>query len=302
VGTLSYAFDVPQGTQVAELDVAGARLPIRAGIELAERAFDRPSLQGLLEHSKPLGPTALDFQEVTREGEAYTAHLYLADLLLPQAIPVERLTLTASLPRVLVQIHAIGLVSTAGDVRSLDLADRQGFRLVAQDDKHRVVEDVARLPRAFVVPRANAVGPGRHPDLTPVQIVASPDFDPRRDVLIEGDLSAGAESNAQAGQPVAAEVTDRGPDAVEVRASLDRPGYLVLDDFYHRGWTARVDGQSTRVFIANAVFRAVALPPGQHVVEFRFEPVSHLVGAIISALALVVAVAVAVWGFRARSG
>jgi hypothetical protein len=358
VGTLSYAFDVPQGTPVAELRVLSAdaadttdqtetmglpirggtqpalvtdpnqtaslkplvragvepatateseqtatlELPIRAGIELAERAFDRPSLRGALAHRRPPGPTALDFEEVTPEGEAYVAHLYLAELPLPRAMRLARLTLTASLPRVLVQVHGIGVVSPSGAVRSLDLADRRGFRLAAQDDRARVVEDLASLPRAFVVPQANSVSPARHPNLTPVQIVVSPDFDPRRDVLIEGDPAAGSEPNDAAAPPAAAEVVDLGPEAIEVHASLDRPGYLVLNDFYHRGWTARVDGQSTRVFIANAVFRAVALAPGQHVVEFRFEPLSHLVGAIVSALALVVVVAVAAWGFLARSG
>jgi hypothetical protein len=262
---------------------------------MAERAFDRPSLQGLLAHTRPPGPTALDFPEVTPEGEAYTAHLYLANLPLPRPTPVTRLTLTASLPRVLVQVHGIGLVTADGSVRSLDLADREGFRLASQDEQHRIVEDVATLPRAFVVPRANGVSPGRHPDLTPVQMVASPDFDPTRDVLIEGDPSAGS-AVGEAAPPQAAAITDEGPDRVEVRASADQPSYLVLDDFYHRGWMARVDGQSTRVFIANAVFRAVALPPGQHVVEFRFEPLSHLVGAVISLVGLLVAVALSVWG------
>jgi hypothetical protein len=304
IGTLSYAFDVPQGTTVGELSVEDASgvvaLPLRAGVELAERAIDRPSLRGAMAHARPPTPTALDFEEATPEGEAYQAHLYLAELPLPRPMAVSRITLTAVLPKVLVEVHGLGLVAASSEaVRSLDLADRVGFSAAGQDDRHRVIEHVAALPRAFVVPRANAVSPGRHPDLTPVQIVASPDFDPRRSVLIEGDatLSAGG---SQAGQspPQPAEVVDLGPDAVQVRASLDQPGYLVLDDFYHRGWTARIDGQLTRVLIANAVFRGVALPPGQHTVEFRFEPLSHLVGAGVSAVALVVALITMVWGFN----
>lgn len=304
VATLSYAFDVPQGTTVAELalqaaDGSEARLPLRAGVELAERAINRPSLQGAMAHGRPPGPTALDFEEATPEGEAYQAHLYLADLQLPQPMAVSRITLIAALPKVLVDVYGVGLVSSStGAVRSLDLADRQGFSFVGQDDQYRVVQHATALPRAFVVPRANAVSPGRHPDLTPVQVVANPDFDPQRDVLIEGDASLGAIQSAE-GQapPRAAEVVDLGPDAVQIHASLDQPGYLVLDDFYHRGWTARVDGQATRVFIANAVFRAVALPAGDHVVEFRFEPLSHAVGAGISLVALLVALAILIWGF-----
>ena len=85
---------------------------------------------------------------------------------------------------------------------------------------------------------------------------------------------------------------------MRVSATADSPSYLVLNDLYHRGWTARVDGQPARVFVANAVFRAVALEPGTHEVEFRFEPVSHLVGAAISGVGLVVAVLVMAWGAR----
>src|SRR5262249_49457812 len=74
IGTLSYAYNVPQGQTVATLSVGAQTLPIRAGIEVAERAYDRPSLSGLLRHQKVR--TALDFEEATPEGEAYTAHLY----------------------------------------------------------------------------------------------------------------------------------------------------------------------------------------------------------------------------------
>ena len=93
-------------------------------------------------------------------------------------------------------------------------------------------------------------------------------------------------------------VDDLGPNAVRVSATADGPSYLVLDDYYHRGWTARLDGQPTRVLIANALFRAVAIPPGTHVIDFTFAPVSHLAGAIVSAVSLLVALAAIVLGLR----
>ena len=66
IGTLSYAYNVPQGQTVATLQVGGQTLPIRAGIEFSERAYDRPSLSGQLQHQK--ARTALDFEETTPEG------------------------------------------------------------------------------------------------------------------------------------------------------------------------------------------------------------------------------------------
>jgi uncharacterized membrane protein YfhO len=87
---------------------------------------------------------------------------------------------------------------------------------------------------------------------------------------------------------------------VQIVAAPDVPSYVVLADFYHRGWTVYVDGRPGRVFIANAVFRAAAVEPGQHVVEFRFEPTSHLLGAIVSALTLALGVGLIVWGLAVR--
>ncbi len=88
VGALDYAFNVPQGTRVGDVivtETSGATLtyPVRAGVELAERAIDRPSLRPFLAHQKPPGPTALDFEETTPQGEDYQAHLYLAEFDLP---------------------------------------------------------------------------------------------------------------------------------------------------------------------------------------------------------------------------
>jgi hypothetical protein len=158
-----------------------------------------------------------------------------------------------------------------------------------------VLADTAALPRAYVLPRAQAFSPARHPGLTATQLVASPDMDLHRQVLIEGDPSVGSEPSGDQ-SAVAADVSDLGPNAVRVQASAAAPSYLVLDDFYHRGWTAHVDGQPARVLIANALFRAVAIEPGQHTVEFRFEPLSHLVGAAISAVCLALDLALVLGG------
>src|SRR5207244_12960297 len=121
--------------------------------------------------------------------------------------------------------------------------------------------------------------------LTATQLVASPDTEVHTMVLIENDPAAPA---APSGSAVArpAQIEDVGPNTVRVVAHADGPSYLVLSDFYHRGWTAHVDGQPGRVFIANALFRAVAIDAGTHTVEFRFEPLTHLVGAAISAVSL----------------
>src|SRR5207248_1903451 len=102
-----YAFDVPQASTVATLDIDGASVPLRAGIELSERAYDRASLQGLLQHQR--AAVALSFEEATPEGEAYTAHLYQADI--PLSATPRTIALRPVDPHVLTEIHGLALLS-----------------------------------------------------------------------------------------------------------------------------------------------------------------------------------------------
>jgi hypothetical protein len=283
VGTLDYAFDVTQGDTVATITLDGGALtlPIRAGVELSERAFDRPSLAGLVRHHK--GSVALDFDEATPEGEAYVAHLYQAVLALPAPTTMQTVTISAAGARTEIDIHGLALVDGNGTAHSLTLAERDGFRRVAPD----VIEDTRALPRAFVLPRTQSYSPARHPSMTATQVATNADADPHTSVLIEGNADTAREPVGSTPAVAAEGVQDLGPNVVWVTATATEPSYLVLNDFYHRGWTATVDGQSTPVDIANALFRAVAIEPGTHVVEFRFEPRSMLIGGLISVLAVV---------------
>jgi hypothetical protein len=293
VGTLSYAFAVAQGTTVATLEVDGQAHPLRAGIELSERAYERPSLQGLLRHQRTA--IAFDFEEATPEGEAYVGHLYQAEIALSPPLSASTLTFAASDPSVLVELHGVALVGANG-TRSLDIASRQGLQRLGPN----AIQNTNALPRAFVLPRGQAFSPARHPGLTATQLVTSPDMDLHRQVLIEGDPDAPATPGPGSREAQAARLVDIGPNIVQVIATPDVPSYLVVTDFYHRGWTAYVDGRPSRVLIADALFRAVAIEPGQHVVELRFEPLSHLVGAVATLFTVLLDLGLILYGLRLR--
>jgi hypothetical protein len=297
IGTLSYAFRVPQGQTVAMLSSdTGAQLPIRAGIELSERAYDRPSLSGLVQHAR--ARVAFDFEDVTPEGEDYPGHLYQADIALPPGPALGSITMTPTNPEVLVEIHGLALIDASGVAHSLGLADRDGLQRLSGDTN--VLLDTQALPRAYVLPRAQAFSPARHAGLTATQLVANPDVDLHTMLLVEGDPNTPQAPSGSQPLLAASQVEDLGPNVVRITATADAPSYVVLEDFYHRGWTARVDGQPARVLIANALFRAVAVEPGTHAIEFRFEPLSHLAGAAVSAVSLVVALLAIGWGLWRR--
>ena len=77
------------------------------------------------------------------------------------------------------------------------------------------------------------------------------------------------------------------PESVAAEVDSDGGGILVLADLWYPGWKAAVDGQPRPILRADGWFRAVALPPGSHRVEFSYRPISFYAGSAISAAGLV---------------
>ena len=70
---------------------------------------------------------------------------------------------------------------------------------------------------------------------------------------------------------------------VVIETISSRAGFLFLSDAYSPGWKARVDGQQEEtVYRADYLFRAVLVPPGQHIVEFTFDPVAFKIGLAVA--------------------
>ncbi|GEO14986.1 hypothetical protein [Microvirga aerophila] len=63
---------------------------------------------------------------------------------------------------------------------------------------------------------------------------------------------------------------------VMIEAVSDTNGYVVLNDVWHPWWHARRGNEPVPVLRANVMFRAVAVPPGRHMVHFQFEPFQGL--------------------------
>jgi hypothetical protein len=89
---------------------------------------------------------------------------------------------------------------------------------------------------------------------------------------------------------------------VECGVKTDSAGYVVLLDSWYPGWKARLDGREVEVLRANYAFRAIAVPPGTHSLEFFFGPASFYMGAAITLAALLIGIATAAFcAFRQRN-
>ena len=89
-----------------------------------------------------------------------------------------------------------------------------------------------------------------------------------------------------------AALTRYDPHLVEVEVEASAPAWLFLADTFDPGWSATVDGQARPIRLANAMFRAVAVPAGRHVVAFRYTPAPLAWGATVT---LATGLAVLLW-------
>jgi len=93
----------------------------------------------------------------------------------------------------------------------------------------------------------------------------------------------------------------REPDRSAWHVESPAPALFVVLEGWYPGWRAEVDGRPAPLLRANHAFRAVAVPAGEHTVEFRFEPASVRVGAAGSLLTLLLLIALLpFWATRRR--
>lgn len=118
-------------------------------------------------------------------------------------------------------------------------------------------------------------------------------FDPRRTVLLEEEM------DAPGGGSGSATVTAWGPNRIEVEATADGPGYLVLGEIAYPAWRARVDGDERPVLAANRALRAVRLEEGRSTVVWEYRSASFRTGVVV-ALATLLTAAVVLFAFCPR--
>jgi uncharacterized membrane protein YfhO len=72
-----------------------------------------------------------------------------------------------------------------------------------------------------------------------------------------------------------------------------QPGYLVLAYTYYPGWSATVDDRPVEILRADYTLLALPVEAGQHRVELTYRPLSLILGAAISGLAVLAMIGLA---------
>ncbi|MDR0544895.1 MAG: YfhO family protein, partial [Odoribacteraceae bacterium] len=81
------------------------------------------------------------------------------------------------------------------------------------------------------------------------------------------------------------QLTKYAPNRLQYATSASTPQLALFSEVYYpHGWQVTVDGEPAEHFRANYILRGMIVPAGEHVIEFRFEPRSNRLGAMVSAV------------------
>jgi hypothetical protein len=138
-----------------------------------------------------------------------------------------------------------------------------------------VIENRTVLPKAWLVPSAAVV-------TDPHQLLAimnsDPTFNPARIALVESQPPLPLTPYGLALNPGSARLDIYTPNRIVVTAVANTNAMLVLGEKYYRWWNAKVDGKPAEIYPVDHILRGVYLAPGDHRVEFVFDPLPFKIG------------------------
>jgi len=153
-----------------------------------------------------------------------------------------------------------------------------------------VFEYKKALPRAFFVDSVLTV----KDDAAILNYINAGLLDPQKTAIIEETppykITGSSENKAV--------ITDYTIHGINITVSTKTNSLLVLSEVYYpAGWNAYVDGEKTKIYKTDYVIRSVFLTPGEHKVEFKFEPEMFRIGLIVSLISFGLLISAIVGGF-----
>jgi hypothetical protein len=179
------------------------------------------------------------------------------------------------------QQHIANLMNIKYVVTSKDRVLKSPFRLVYMDTEYRVYENTEVYPRAFAVHKRLVLN--KEEDI--LKAIRDNDVPLDEVVILEEDSMENL--NLTASNEILyshVSIEEYKPHSIDVSANMKADGYLVLSDCYFPGWRVYVDGERSKIYKADYIFRAVALTKGEHKLHFVYKPFSVKLGLIFNFL------------------
>jgi len=303
---LSFAEDVPDNSVVAHLKLTttdGRELdfPIRAGVDTADWAYDRPDIKNHIRHKQATVATSYD---VSDSQNNYKGHTYVTSFQFPERVAIDHGELSlepqTQWPGVLLSLFRLSLADSFQQkdyplTRDMIVVENIGgsssksdpdarWKFVARGLDVNIYENKRALPRAWLASdywvlddqaTLQVVRTGRLADGT--------SWDSLHTALVAVQPQNFSKNASQNGR---VDVTDVGPNRIRVKTNAEAASILVLSENDYPGWRAYIDDQPTTILQVNYAQRGVVVAAGEHEVSFVYRPWSVMGGLLISIAAL----------------
>lgn len=114
----------------------------------------------------------------------------------------------------------------------------------------------------------------------------------RDTVVVQDKFKTAVGAQPQWDSAASIQVTEYNNDKIVYKSNAAGNQFAVFSEIYYpRGWNAFIDGKKTDYLKVNYALRGMAIPAGQHTIEFRFEPESYTRGNTVTMIASLIAFA-----------
>ena len=152
-----------------------------------------------------------------------------------------------------------------------------GYKLALSDVKWKLYEVQDRMPRAFFAESASQAGSLRESVFQTLDPLMS-----AKNIILEEEVPFFEVPN----EKDSVQITTYSGERVQINTNNAGQRLLFLSDTYYPGWKAYVNGQAAKIYRADTAFRAVLVPPGSSIVEFKYESKSWYLGLDMLAFGL----------------
>lgn len=285
VTTLANSVHLEQGRIVGRIilhtaDGRAIEREVKAGIDSAEWAYERPEVKAAIRHSRP---AVFDTYPADAEN-SFSALRFQTKFDLGEKVLVDRVEVKNVDDLASLIIWKGTLYDSAGE-EAYVLRQRlpEHWRKVYEHDSVTIFENPHAMPRAWLVPQARAAS--EEETLKAIRGESKEPFNPRELALLE-PLEQAALPDGQFTSEAETRTVSYQPTRLTIETQADKDAVLVVSEINYPGWEATIDGQPAFIHTADYLLRGVIVPAGNHKIEMRYAAPAAAKGGMLSAFAL----------------
>lgn len=159
-------------------------------------------------------------------------------------------------------------------ILSLEKLDDPRLKLISKDHSTYLYENITVLPKVRIVKNIERID---DPTQT-VKRLKEPTFDYKNTAIVPFSLK-----NFTKDDTLISEVGTKN-GKIEFKSKGD--GVAVISYQYIPGWKAYIDNKETSIYPVNYGLMGIVLPEGEHKIELKYQPISFILGSLISLFTL----------------